>query len=405
MIDEANKEYFKEAEELEVLSTDRMFSEEFDVEDEEERRPEVTDDFVDDDHAAFIDPKFTLTTAIEEFKRFSEERGFRFAENVVENLITSLATSKLLVLNGLSSQDFNTVMLLIGEYFGSNAYIDTLEKTDTVSFAGYDAHDDYAKKNAVLALEDASAAPDKMQFTAFDGIKAENAEDALRPFIGYLGYAKDKNEIFIFNEIGVNVGHTLSANLWVVLNLAPGERADMLPDGIVDAASVVNVSFTKIKPSDGAMYSHGFSRYQLEYILEKEAGRNEVPEDVWKKIDKLEKYAAKLSGYRIGNKMWRRFEKHLGLLLAADISLAEATDIAVSAKIVASVMASIDGKTPENEPAIGEMIDVIFGEENTAYCKNVMGTVSVLDSKITQAQSDAEQDGEIQSGEEQNNEE
>ena len=405
MIDEANKEYFKEAEEIEVLSTDRMFKDEFDVEDEEERRPEVTDSFIDDGHAAFINPDFTLSSAIEEFKRFSEERGYRFAENVVENLITSFATSKLLVLNGLSSQDFNSVMLLIGEYFGSNTYIDVLEKKETVSFAGYDVHDDYAKKNAVLALEDASTAPDKMQFTAFDGIKAENIEDALRPFMGYLSHAKDKNEIFIFNEIGVNVGHTLSKNLWVVLNLVPGERVDSLPQSIVDTASVVNVSFTKIKPVDGAMYSHGFSRYQLEYILEKEAGMNEVPEDVWKKIDKLEKYAAKLSGYRIGNKAWRRFEKHLGLLLAAGIPLSEATDIAVSAKLAMSVMAAIEGKTAEDEPAIGEMIDVIFGEENTAYCKNVMGTVSSLNSSTAQKENAAEQDGETQSGEEQNNEE
>ena len=378
-IDEANKEHFEGAEELPFLSTDMMFKDEFDTEEVTETVQQKVEDVIDDSQAAFIDGSFTMMKAVEEFKKFAEERGYRFADGTVENLLTSLATTKLIITDGLNSSDFNSVMLLIGEYFGNNVYVDVLDSHSAAdSFLSHDMHGEHSRKNISLALEDASRSPEKVQLAAFDGVTAENVMDVVGPFMTYLYSQKRDNEIFMFNEMGVNVGYNISTNLWLVLNLDTGAGVNLLPREVVGAASVVNVAFSKIKPASSTMFSHGFSRYQIEYILEKESSRADVPEELWKKVDKLEKYATELSGYRIGNKMWRRFERQIGLLMASRLELADAADIAVGAKLIPSVAASIEGKLGDDTPSLAETLNIVFGEESIAYCKTVMSGFAAL---------------------------
>ena len=55
------------------------------------------------------------------------------------------------------------------------------------------------------------------------------------------------------------------------------------------------------------MLSCGFSSHQIDYMLRKESGKHEVSEEIWKKIDSLEKYAQEYSDYNIGNKLWNDF--------------------------------------------------------------------------------------------------
>jgi len=381
-IQKANEVLFEEAEQIPILSTDKMFAEAFDVEDDEEDEiphhgMDAEDEF---DYSEYIDAKFLLRDAVAEFNRFAAERGYKMERGVTENLFASFSVSKLMILGGLSAEQFNEFALLLSEYFGCTACLDNADATQTGStslFFDRDAEGYGTKKNIFKALAGAAEDHSKVSLSAIDDLTAENATEWLSPVMRYVRSPKKKNTVVMRDQHGEKLAYTIGANLWVLVRLSDYDAVDMLPIETVKCAPVVNVSFVKCPMSEDPSVSHGFSAYQVDYMRTQAAGKYEVSEETWKKIDKIERYGKQYGDYSIGNKLWLDLEKQMELLLACELTLEEAADVALATKILPSLSVALKDKLGEEDKTILQTVEFVFGVDHTDYAKTYIDSLTV----------------------------
>ncbi len=397
-IDEANKQSFEDAEEMPVLSTERMFREEFEEKDERdtEMPEEVVEGIEDGIMLEYVNTDFKIADATEDIKRFFEDRGYRLNGSCAEGILTSLATSGLLMTGGMNSEEFVGFVRLLSEYFGTETFVDLSEKrADGDShFYSYDYHGDSSKKNLLLALEYARNNPAKMVIAAFDGAKREELEEYLEPFMKYLYSPKNVTRVNVKGDRGNPVSYNISPNFKIVINLDKNLSIDMLPAHIASLAAVNVIEGVKCQTVEIPVSVRELNRYQLDYMAEKEGTKAEVSEEIWKRVDKLEKYAARFSDYRIGNKLWLGFEKHISLLNACGLEMSEAVDIAVSARLIPSMSVAVKDKLTDEDQSLSETAELSLGEDNAECIKRLIGKLvfTYVEEREGAAESDADMD-------------
>jgi hypothetical protein len=117
--------------------------------------------------------------------------------------------------------------------------------------------------------------------------------------------------------------------------------------------------------------------YQLSFMAEKCRNSFSMSEDLWKKVDSLEEYATKYSGYRFGNKLWLRFEKFLAVLKACEIEPSVALDNALNSILVDVLQIVLDGKLASDDRGLMEALEFYFGEDNVPVCRKTLKGVTI----------------------------
>jgi hypothetical protein len=209
----------------------------------------------------------------------------------------------------------------------------------------------------------------------------------------YARSPKKKNRILISDEYGKSYKYAIARNLWLFINMADGEKLDSLPVATVKCMSTVRVNYSSCPAVEEPAATHGFSSYQADYMVLKESVKYEVSEEVWKKIDRLEKYAKEHSDYQIGNRLWLDLEKCLAMLLACEMEISDATDAAITARILPSVAASVKDKLAKEDKTVLQTVEFIFGEDNIQYSKAFLDSLNtVRREKIENATEEAAED-------------
>lgn len=366
-INSANAEHFAGAEEIPMLSTDIMFREEFDnVELESDAAAVDESDLLDELMRKYVDADFGISAAALDFVELARDRGIKLDHGVAERFLASVATSSLIIVDGLSSEDFNTFVLLASEYFGTGAYTDKLELGEERAdmFFSTDTYGNSVKRPVLLALDAAAVAKEKIFLSAIDGVCEAQLKEYLKPFLGYINSPKELNDIRIYNDLGANVGYSISRNVRLIVRLSELTSVDMISAATLASAAYNIVSFVRSPLPEQPSAHHGCNRYQLDYIASKEGRTGGIPEDSYKKIDKLEKYASSRTDFKIGNKQFIAFERQIGLLRAAMGEVSEAIDGAVAVKILPSVCAAVRGKITEDDESLKDTLEFIWGEQD-----------------------------------------
>ena len=366
-VEEKNSNHFSGAEEIPVPSLDAMFREEFDADtSEQDSAKEIKADTFVDEYLSHVDKNFTLTKAASDFMTFANERGFKFDKGVVEELFAALCTSRLIVLEHLSSSDFTSIMSVVSEYFESPAFIDTVDgEYESEYDAFFDSSDSEAdtKRNVVAAMIAAKNMKENLHFAALDGARLESLFTYVKPLIRYIKTPDINSYVSIHNENGIETKYYIPANLWFIINPCENEFASYLPQTISKLCTTLKISFTKTKPQEDRTPVAKFKFYQMYHFIDKLSSISVVSEELWKKLDKLESYAKNLCGWQIGNKLWLGLEKHIAALSGMEIEETEAFDSAISSMIMPSLYDALDGKIQKDDRTLSETVEAIFGEE------------------------------------------
>ena len=80
---------------------------------------------------AYIDNELTFNDAISDFITAAKEKGMEFDKANVSRIFSAMASSRIIVTNGLSAGAFEDLMVILGNYFESAAYIDSVDDTYT----------------------------------------------------------------------------------------------------------------------------------------------------------------------------------------------------------------------------------------------------------------------------------
>ncbi len=377
-IAQENQKHFEDAEKLAEFSAASMFRAEFDVvaDNSDARKLAVKENVLFDESLKYVDKKLDFSRAVEELGAFALERGLSLDEDAVRSIMASISSSRLLVFKDMSSSSFSAIVSVLSEYFGTKAYIDTVDATyiseENVLFAS-DEEGHRVKKNMVYAIEGASNVKERLHIGALDGVKCE---DMVKYFAPYVKYAKNPfgyTVITAHNEHNKEADYFIPQNIWFAVNLAQGECYDMIPDSVAEIAAVNTIALSKTDPSDKHTEVSNFYYYQVDYISERARNQFVIGEDIWKKIDSLEKRVKAVTPeFAISNKMCLTFERFAAALMAAGVDVKQSVDVAMAVKLLPAFVLAVSGKKTEDSGSLSEMFDAIFGDEDMSKCVEML---------------------------------
>ncbi len=364
-IDSANQALFADADRIPIVNAENLFTD-TQIKKYSPVSAKAKSEIRHYDHYADVDPGLDLGTLSAELSAFAGECGLILSKRSAAEIFAALASSRIIILKNTSREIFASLSYVLGNYLTTPSGIDTMSRS-YVSEA-----DLLVGPEGATALQgvirSASADPRNLHPAFFDEVTLSELNDAFSPIAGYA------RSPFDLHTIRMPSGAlTLTNNLWFIMSLRAGEKLSELPEHISQTAAVITVSAKLAEKTDAPPAPrHTFSFGQLMYLTDKAIGELSLKEDIWKRLDQLEAFAARYSDYSLGNKRVIGFENQLSVLLSADPEAADSLDRALAAKIVPSFIAALDGKLPRDEVGLAAKLDELFGEFGTSACRRMI---------------------------------
>ena len=374
-----SEEMFEEAEKIHNYEAEIMFAEEFDITEEENSGASAEEEHiatVETEYLDYIDKDQNFENAAREFEIYARERGRKIRPEDCKKIFSALASSRLIIFTGVQNKDFQQILHLLSDYFGTSLHIEAVDesyqtgervlfKTDAQLYSAIKTH-------VYLALDEARMNP---QNICFAGLKDVAGKDLVHYFTSFMSYVKNplsEAPVKVLNELNAETTYYISPNLWFALNLAEGESAVSLPDFIAENAAVITLSFGECEESDQHTPTRKFSYYQMDYLTEKTVSAYSMDEELWKRVDRLEDFVQRHAEFFIGNKLWLSLEKFAYVYLACGGNTTESLDEAVAAKLISPMMILLKEKLPSDDLNFADTVESVFGEDHAEACKKLI---------------------------------
>ena len=378
LIDEANAEHFEDAEHVDVFAAEHMFIEEFDKAEtviENKNLHYVKED--ENDFFVHVNKELTFAEACYDFNIFATEKGFKFSADTIREIFASIASSRIIIMKDMSDEKFKTIVMLLCEYFECPVSIDYASKRlvneESVLFKDGD-EGQRVKTNVLKGIEDAYKEKHNVHIIALGDVEMNSISNYFVSFARYARNPSGNISIEARNEKNNESTYVIPQNTWIILNLKSDEKITNIPEYMADISTIVTLDYTKCPVAEIRGDVRKFKFYQLDYLLDKCKNVYEFSEDTWKKIDKLEEYTKHHTEFHIGNKLCTGIERYSSTFIACEGEMTTAVDKAIAAKLLPSVIIAINKNRNKDARGLGETLDAIFGEENTAACRNALSS-------------------------------
>ncbi len=375
-LEEINSILYADAKQIPAPSADELFADAYDPNCNDEFEMQVTEvaaptiaDGVD--YFADVDPSMTFATIAKEFARLATEKGLTMEESVARSIFASLATSRLIVVKDMDNKRFASLLNILCEYLDCPACLDTVDASyvneTAVLFNGSE------ERNALKAITSAQNRPRNIHLAALTDVTWAGLSAYFVPYAGYARSPYSAANVMVQDADRRNISYRIPENLWFIINLKDKETLPKIPDYVADMAAVVSWKVTASKPASGACSEFRQFYYgQMLYLCDRIKSSFVMDEEAWKKIDRVEAFAARHTEFHIGNKQWIGMETYLAVLASCEVDVPLALDEAMAVKLLPALIAALSGKLARDERGLGETLDIIFGDSNTLGCRKVI---------------------------------
>ncbi len=365
-INNANKEAFKDAEEISEFSAAKVFADEFDKVGVAQKKAQAPVQAKADNYLEYVNQHLTFKDAAEQFIAFAASRGYKFEENSAREIFAAMSASRLVITKGMSSDAFAAAIRVIAEYFGTNAVIDVVDYSYTNDNAALYKTVAGAKQKTALTsvIERSSEAKEKVHIAALSEVTLAEMSNYFVPFSRYIRNPRNATVIEAVNESGESVKLKPSENIWFFLNLRMGESLKNIPSYISELASVIKMDYSGTVPVRLSTSVEQFNYYQFDFILDKIKLNNGIAEDNWKKIDALTDFIKLSTPYTLSNRVCIAIERFYAVFNACGGDVNNALDRALSARVIPSAVVALNGVENTDNKNLSEKLENIFGEDN-----------------------------------------
>lgn len=399
---------FSDAKVLESMDIDDLFVKEFDeiFKAREEAKPRMGFDLAD--YSRFVTDEMNFVVAEKTLVEAARRKGMSINDEFASTFISAFSSSRLLLLNSKEGRDIRRFTGALCDIFGTNEYY---EKIDA-SFVGGELlvsknEDGSIRQTAIMdMLNTARDHKEKIYFAYLSDLDADMLTNVFAQYIRYLNNPERESKVSLNDE-----KYVIPENVWFLVSMKEDANTRSIPVYLAELMMTVNVEYTEIvesaKPvaevsaeiAEGEADAnpdaegetevaaevveevlpdlHTIGYYQLSFMAEKCRNSFSMSEDLWKKVDSLEEYATKYSGYRFGNKLWLRFEKFLAVLKACEIEPAVALDHALNSILVDVLQIVLEGKLQSDDRGLMEALEFYFGEDNVPVCRKTLKGVTI----------------------------
>ncbi len=364
-------EHFEGATEVKSLSVDELFAVEFDQKESEDEAASEKKGVDLADYAKYVDHDLSFGLLCNSVKQFASERGLSFADELPGLILSSFATSRLLHVTSSSKKNLHKICGELGNYFGCPCFVESIGVDHLTSENILVVKDEYgnSRDTAVMdMIRSAGEHKETVHFVLLENVRCKDIGELLSPYIRYFNNPlrtckvslKDTEESYVLPE-----------NLWFMVSFAGGERYDDIPVYIAELMTRLDLDYIDCEPLEDAEY-RTLGYYQLRYLSESVRNGFVMSEELWKKVDDLDKYVEKHSRYHFGNKLWLKMEKYVSVLSSCEHEAVVALDYTLANNILTAIQVLLKDKIADDDRGLLEAIEFYFGEENVSACRNVM---------------------------------
>lgn len=208
-------------------------------------------------------------------------------------------------------------------------------------------------------------------------LNASNVMEHLRPIYPYIDNPDGDN--FVTAN-----GHSMKVpnNIYIIYSLDDDKEFYNVSRRLLRYTARFELDLTQNKVSSGATVSPFILTLEELSASFREANEKyAIEEEPWRKIDELVKVINSVNGYSIKNKIQRRLEDSMIILLSSGKQLDDILDIVLSQFILHEAIISMNPEKYTNEVDLIDSIEDIFGSSGMKRSKNVIKEYLTLFTK------------------------
>ena len=370
---EATRELFKTVKPVDVSSIDQLFADEFDMALEASSKKEVVLDERDDSTFTYMAVDTDIPTLCKELIAHFAEYGLVITPKMARRLLSSVMTSRLLVVRNAFGISCDRIVEILARFFGTASHTENLggakwERKSMLRYNDQAAFDKGGRTAPLMqAVNAASTEGDKACFYGVDGVRYEDLGNMLMPYVQYFGNPDIEHKI-------VDGGETITmpSNLWFVVAPAEGQSVDDLPAFVANLAAVVDLEGQSTPESANKATRKHITCRQIDALIFRAKKSADIDENVWKGVDSLEAFVREKTPFHIGNKLFLQLERYLAVYAACEEDMHEGMDCAVASKLIPGILNLLKGNEGMADVDLAQIVESIFGEEYSIVSCNLI---------------------------------
>lgn len=371
-IEKTAPDRFKHAERVSSSQLDDIFEKEFEnfkFDDEEETANK------EDEGQAFVDKNITFSKICKQFLVFSNERGLGINYSQARLLLSSMATSRLMLIRA-PKQIFDLTVAIMNAYFFSQNTLQDLTGAESPLDLFYKKNGSRLEETPFAkAAAKGTFTASQISFVGLQNVKLSSIDGFFSPVIKYISNPNKVNMIEL--KSGINRAIEVPSNLWICMNVCGDENLDALPKHIADLACFINLEAGECTKKDKKTPITKVDYDQFQYMTQVAKREFELEEDTWKKIDRLEDLVAKYSPYHMSNKLCMRTEQFAATMLACNSDASEALDFTLAYKFLPVIVSVLRNAENYDAEKFTETFGAIFGDDSISQCQKVIALSSL----------------------------
>ena len=335
----------------------------------------------------------TWSQLYEWFMAFAETKGYRPESASAQSLLAAMATSRIVYVRAAdeASREFASVL---ARFFGSNATAGTVtdEWSSPQSLLCVDENHVWMDSECLRGMYYARKAPNSFCTLTLENGNAADAEAYLADLLPYAETPARTHSLCLVQEAQQDLPEgteyraakgnrpggvymDLPANVWCLV-LSSEETGVYGNTAGTETGSALTVTLrgTACEPAEGETVSDelsvaGFSR-MLHGIMEEHF----LPEEQWKKFDRVENFLSLRTGASFGNCMMRRMETFSSAYMAMEEDLNRVLDAMLEVVFLPLIAASDAALLRADESGMGiyEIVAQAFGPDTVPNSMRVL---------------------------------
>lgn len=296
---------------------------------------------------------------IKDFKKYLKDFGYKTEDRTIRHLFSSLAASKLLVLNEDKTETNANFLTLFSNFIGS--HICFKDVSDNNSFNYYINENESSVLNC---FKNALKNPNTIHLMVFNNVDLASVDKLYKPLLDYSMYPKVNKRL---NSKDDNYS-IIPDNVWFVIM----PKKNLIPAySLMEASIYLDLKFNLGKQVSNPNENYLKMSYQVfkDLLLDYEE-EYYLQEINWKKLDEVENHLNAFNLNIFNNKMVREIEKYMTVYLMLLNDELEAIDSIFASKILPLAYSFNVANKRVNEETLFDCLQRLFSLDNLIYTHN-----------------------------------
>jgi hypothetical protein len=310
-----------------------------------------------------------LKSYCDDFLEYAKECGIAIHKNVVRELFSALAASKLIVVSNDDEMVSERFIELFTEFVGGT-FFSSVYKQEINHFEDLFVHTS-SFRNAIISANDNK---NMIHFSTLRGVNTSNLPTYYDKVCDYSWNPECETTI---RNVNFDAFENMPKNLWFFAITKDQVSFDTLK--FAHSAVLIELNAKIIESKDKVEERQKKLNYEsFINILEDGYDSFYFTETQWKKFDQVHEYLKKYGEYEIDNRLFRQLERYSSTFLMVGGDVYECIDRIVYNKLLFVIRLLDLTKIKDREETIFQLFERLFGLGNLTKSKDILKNIDDL---------------------------